>query len=98
MAESALPATADFSPYRDAVEDVLDEIFRARVKLGHTPMNSAHEGWAVIYEEFMIELGAHVWAKQKDRDLKKMRTEAIQTAAMAVAFAVEVCTEERGRR
>ena len=61
-------------------------------------MNSAHEGFGVIYEEFIVELGAHVWTKQKNRDLAAMRKEAIQVAAMAIRFAAEVCTEERGRR
>ena len=59
--------------------------------------NSCHEGFAVLLEE-VDELKAHVWAKQKNRDLEAMRREAIQVAAMAVRFALELCTEERGRR
>jgi hypothetical protein len=62
------------------------------------PMNSAHEGWGVIYEEFIIELGEHVWMKQSKRDLPAMRKEALQVAAMALRFALDVCDETRGRK
>ncbi len=62
------------------------------------PMNSAHEGFAVIAEEFNKELWEHVCTKQKNRNLVAMRKEAIQVAAMALRFAAEVCNEEVGRR
>jgi hypothetical protein len=58
--------------------------------------NSAHEGFAILYEEF-DELKAHVWTNQKRRNVAEMRKEAIQVAAMALRFAAEVCDEERGR-
>lgn len=61
------------------------------------PWNSAHEGLAVLEEE-VYELKLHVYTNQKKRDLKEMRKEAIQVAAMALRFALEVCDEERGRR
>jgi hypothetical protein len=60
------------------------------------PFNSAHEGFAILYEEF-DELKEQVWVNQKRRDLPKMQAEAIQVAAMAIRFAMEVCDEERGR-
>jgi hypothetical protein len=81
--------------YKKALSDVYDELERARAM--HSPMHSAHEGFAVLEEEF-DELKKHVWMKQKNRDLVEMRKEAIQVAAMAVAFATEVCNELRGRR
>ena len=59
--------------------------------------NSAHEGLGVIHEEF-DELKAHVWIKQKNRDLAAMRREAIQLAATALRFAADGCNEEVGRR
>lgn len=61
------------------------------------PFNSAHEGKAVLEEEFE-ELTEHVHTNQKRRDLKAMRHEAKQVAAMAIRFMVEVCNEERGRK
>lgn len=52
--------------------------------------NSAHEGYSVILEE-LDELKAHVWANQKARDWDAMQKEAIQVAAMAMRFAIDVC-------
>ena len=74
---------------------VIDEAERGVLKWG--PLNSAHEGFGVIHEE-IDELKEHVWMKQKNRNLEEMKGEAIQLAAMALRFAHEVCSEERGRR
>ena len=59
--------------------------------------NSGHEGYGIIAEE-LRELEEIVFQKQKDRDLDKLRREAIQLAAMAIRFAAEVCNENVGRR
>lgn len=75
--------------------DVINELNGA---LENWPaLNSAHEGYAVILEE-MDELWDHVKTKQKNRDLTKMKKEAIQVAAMAMRFAYEVCDEINGRK
>ncbi len=63
----------------------------------HGRFNSAHEGFAVLKEE-VDELWDIVKQKQNERDLGKMQKEAVQIAAMAYRFAVELCTEERGRK
>lgn len=75
--------------------EIQAELDRART-LHPTPQNSAHEGFAVLLEE-VDELKAHVWAKQSKRDLAEMRKEAVQVAAMAARFVVEVCDGGRGR-
>ena len=79
----------------DVVESVLSELHQAIAKW--PPMNSAHEGYAVLAEE-MDELWDHVKTNQRRRDLPAMRKEAVQVAAMAMRFALEVCGEERGRK
>ena len=50
---------------------------------------SAHEGLAVIWEEFE-ELKAEVFKKQAERDEDKMCEEAIHLAAMAMRFLTDV--------
>lgn len=81
------------------MHDVLDAIGNEveRASAAWPPHNSAHEGYAVLLEE-VDELKAHVWTNQKRRDLDAMRKEAIQVAAMAVRFVLDVCNEERGRK
>lgn len=64
----------------------------------YPPMNSAHEGVSVLREEFE-ELWDEVKVKQSARDLPKMRYEAVQTAAMALRFIVDICSgEEAGQK
>jgi hypothetical protein len=92
--ESVMPLMPSFA-HQIALADAEEEMKKARAKFA--PMNSAHEGFAVLYEEF-DELKAHVWMNQSKRDLTAMRQEAIQVAAMALCFAAEICNEERGRK
>jgi hypothetical protein len=51
----------------------------------HGPMQSAHEGYAVILEEL-----DEMWAEVKRDDMVRARSEAIQVAAMAVRFLVDM--------
>jgi hypothetical protein len=60
-------------------------------------MNSAHEGFSVMMEEF-DELKEHVFTNQKRRDIPAMRKEAIQVAAMALRFVHDVCDDVNGRK
>lgn len=66
--------------------DVTTELARATKKFG--PFNSAHEGYAVIYEE-LDELFDDVRAN----DLAAACTEAIQVAAMAIRFVQDLHPE-----
>jgi hypothetical protein len=77
---------------QDILDDVKAEVARAVNK--YPPMNSAHEGWAVLWEE-VDELWDEVRAKQGKRSLDDMRTECIQVAAMAVRFAMDICNPEK---
>lgn len=76
----------------EAVLAVRQELNRAD-KWG--PFHSMHDAFAHLHEEF-DELKAHVWTKQRDRDMKAMRAEAVQVAAMAIK-AIEVIDTGRGR-
>lgn len=94
LVEGALRGTADID-MPPAVLEALAELTNAR--LNWPSYNSAHEGWAILAEEF-DELWDEVKVNQKRRDLAKMRHEAIQVAAVAMRFADDVCNEIVGRK
>lgn len=77
---------------------VLVEVSRELERAMKWPaMNSAHEGYAVLLEE-VDELWDIVKQNQKTRDVEKMRAEAIQVAAMAIRFVMDVCDGGRERK
>ena len=65
----------------DILNEVSDEVLRAEGI--HAPINSHHEGYAVILEE-LDEYWEEVRKKAAERDEAAMRTELIQTAAMCI--------------
>ena len=82
-----------------ATRMIWDEYQRAREL--HGPFASAHEGVAVIEEEFLELRSAAFWDRKTKGDeawLRLMEKEATQLAAMALRFLVDVrrATEERG--
>ena len=89
------------SQYRKEMEFYYITEYQTRVELTQAiqrfaPFNSAHEGFAVLKEE-VDELWDEVKAKQGARDVDKMRKEAIQVAAMAMRFVIDVCDAQRGQ-
>lgn len=65
----------------DALKAVHRELLEAI--LNYKPMNSLHEGYAVLLEE-VEELWDEVKKKPSKRDIAKIRDEAKQVAAMAL--------------
>ena len=70
-------------------EELDDQLHKAVTK--HAPMNSAHEGYAVILEE-LDELWDEVKAwKPDDHRIVELRKEALHVAVMAIRFIKDVC-------
>lgn len=78
-----------------AAEDIFKEAGRASSRW--PAFNTAHEGYAILLEE-VDELWEHVKVKQGKRDVAAMRAEAVQVAAMALRFILDVCDSERGQK
>jgi hypothetical protein len=74
--------------YARVLQDAGVELGKALKK--YPRMHNGHEGYAVILEE-LDELKAEVWKKPKKRSVQKMRKEAVQVAAMALRFMLDVC-------
>ena len=79
-----------------AVLDAAAELRRAQER--YAPMHSAHEGWAVIREEYM-ELEEALRMRQGDPERPaRIRAEAIQVAAMCMRLVADVCDDEEAAR
>lgn len=74
--------------YEPIVTAIVNEVERAEQL--HKPINSLHEGYAVIAEE-MDEFWDQVKLRSEKRDPVAVRTELIQTAAMCVRTILNVC-------
>jgi len=71
------------------LEGVENELDKAILK--HRPMNSFHEGYAVIKKE-LDELWNEI--KKQKPDLDKLRTEALHVAAMGARFYLDLVLVE----
>jgi hypothetical protein len=83
--EDVEPAPAELDPVYGVAMEVYREVFRAREK--HAAMNGPHEGYAVILEE-LDELWDEI-KPDRGRD-PSARKEAIQIAAMAIRYVLDV--------
>jgi hypothetical protein len=70
-----------------AMVAVKEELALAQQKF--PPMRSFHEGYAILQEE-VDELWTEVKASKPDSDTARMRAEAIQVAAMALRFVIDL--------
>jgi hypothetical protein len=79
----------------------------AQARQTHAPMNSHHEGYAVILEELdelweVCKHNTHVKGEPTPRNIEQiraakradMRKEALQVAAMAIRFIEDICDKE----
>lgn len=78
-------------PITAALAEVEQELREAVRRYG--PMASAHEGWAVLKEE-VDELWDEVRKSPRKRVYADMHAEAVQCAAMAVRFMLDVTLPE----
>ena len=74
--------------YSRELREVSEELDRCLRK--HPKWVDAHQGYGKLLEE-LHELWDEVRLKETKRNQKRMRKEAIQVAAMALRFALEVC-------
>lgn len=77
----------------DAINLIFDEWKKAGQK--HPAIHSAHEGYAVILEE-LDELWQEI--KNNPCDEERVRAEAVQVAAMALRFIVDLALPVTGRK
>ena len=80
--------------YNKAIMEVVDELKMLKVKVDDpnhpfANLHSPHHGYALLLEE-MDELWEEIRKKNKFRDLEAMREEAMQIAALAIRFMVDL--------
>lgn len=74
-----------------AIADVVAELHRARAKF--PDFGTGHYGYAVILEE-LDELWDEI--KKKNPSRERLRAEAMQVAAMALRFMIDLCGGDDG--
>lgn len=83
--------TSEATKVKNASLLILKEYNRAVEN--YSPMHSAHEGIAVIFEE-VHELWEEVRIKPEHQIKTAILEEAVQVAAMALRFIVDICMKE----
>lgn len=74
---------------QSAVSQLVEEELQ-RAMQNYVCFLSPHEGIAIIREEYR-ELEDEVFLKPSARSTEKMKREAVQLAAMAIRFVVDLC-------
>lgn len=87
-------STVNITGFNEAIALVEEEVLTAMA--AYPPFNSAHEGWAILKEE-VDELWDEVKVKQGLRSEIKMKREAVQAAAMAIRFLIDICDGRRSQ-
>ena len=80
--------------YNKAITEVADELTMLKAKVDDpnhpfADLHSPHHGYALLLEE-MDELWEEIRKKNQFRDLEAMREEAMQIAALAIRFMVDL--------
>lgn len=80
----------------EEVEEIIDAIRKELMEAAYVygPMASAHEGLAIINEEF-DELKEWVWMKPALRNKADMKKEAVQLAAMSIRFIFDILGRDK---
>lgn len=73
----------DYAKCTRAILKVLNELQESSEKF--PPFNSSHEGYAILKEEV-----DEMWDAIKANDIEHSRLEAIQVAAMAIRYLVDI--------
>lgn len=89
LAEQDEAGSRDNEVLEQLIAVIVDEYRRAATKFA--PMNSAHEGYAVLLEEV-----DELWDAVKRNDLANIREEAVQVAAMGIRFLMDVVYKTGG--
>ena len=82
-----MPRLADVERQAQIMAEVQQELHRAQSL--YPSFSSPHEGYAIILEE-LDELWDEIKLRKDLRDTRTMRKEAIQVAAMAIRFLLDV--------
>lgn len=75
----------------EAIDEIKAELEGARYD--YPDMRSAHEGFSIIKEE-VDELWDEVKKRPSQVQMKKLRAEAKQVAAMAIRFMSDICASK----
>lgn len=76
----------------EAIASIADEVKKTQAR--GEPFHSAHEGFAIIAEEFE-ELKAEVWKSRRTRDYDAMLKESRHLAAMAARLMIEIAAPRK---